>query len=196
MSIAADRRANKTSRRPIIRFGVVSSAGVKVSGVVSPAPYYHFIPSPNSGVRVSTVRRASEARGCPRICCRIVFSTGIGITAVSSTPDDHFTAAPDGHVTASSSRRISGASGYPTVCAWAVSAAGVQVVGQISPPHTIISLPLHTVLCDSLALGAPMVVVAVQVSVPGLYLPPVLRTLELLSSPPQIIISFPLHTAV
>ena len=40
-----------------------------------------------------------------------------------------------------------------------------------------------------------MVLVAVQLSVPGLYLPPVL-TLRLLSLPPQTIISLPVHTAV
>jgi len=39
------------------------------------------------------------------------------------------------------------------------------------------------------------VLVAVQLSVLGLYLPPVLKTL-LLSPPPQTIISLPVHTAV
>ena len=42
------------------------------------------------------------------------------------------------------------------------------------PPHTIISLPVHTVVCDSRPVGALAVLVAVQLSVPGLYLPPVL----------------------
>jgi hypothetical protein len=39
-----------------------------------------------------------------------------------------------------------------------------------------------------------VVLVAVQLSVPGLYRPPVLK--KLLSVPPQTIISLPLHTAV
>ena len=39
-----------------------------------------------------------------------------------------------------------------------------------------------------------MVVVAVQLSVPGSYLPPVLKSMPL--SPPQTIISLPVHTAV
>jgi len=41
-----------------------------------------------------------------------------------------------------------------------------------------------------------MVLVGVQLSVPGLYRPPVSRTLPKLSCPPQTIISLPLHTAV
>ena len=40
-----------------------------------------------------------------------------------------------------------------------------------------------------------MVLVAVQLSVLGLYLPPVLKTLGKLT-PPQTIISLPVHTAV
>ena len=41
-----------------------------------------------------------------------------------------------------------------------------------------------------------MVLVAVQVSVLGLYLPPVFKTSELWSYPPQTIISLPVQTAV
>jgi hypothetical protein len=40
-----------------------------------------------------------------------------------------------------------------------------------------------------------MVFVAVQLSVPGLYFPPVFNRVEP-SNPPQTIISLPLHTAV
>src|SRR5215831_15508020 len=41
-----------------------------------------------------------------------------------------------------------------------------------------------------------MMLVAVQVSVPGLYLPPVLKLGPGLPTPPQTIISLPVHTAV
>ena len=41
-----------------------------------------------------------------------------------------------------------------------------------------------------------MVLVAVQLFVPGLYLPPVLRTPSPIVVPPQTIISLPVHTAV
>ena len=63
------------------------------------------------------------------------------------------------------------------------------------PPQMIISLPVQTAVCCSRALGALVVLVAVQVSVPGLYLPPVLKALLPLP-PPQTIISLPVHTAV
>ena len=42
-----------------------------------------------------------------------------------------------------------------------------------SPPQTIISLPLQIAVCSSRALGAFVVLVTVQPSVLGLYLPPV-----------------------
>ncbi len=41
------------------------------------------------------------------------------------------------------------------------------------PPQTIISLPIHTAVCPSRPAGAPVVLMAVQLSVLGLYLPPV-----------------------
>jgi hypothetical protein len=63
-----------------------------------------------------------------------------------------------------------------------------------SPPQTIISLKVQTAVCKSRAEGALVVLVDVQLFVPGLYLPPVLKTLE--SKPPQMIISLPVHTAV
>jgi len=41
--------------------------------------------------------------------------------------------------------------------------------------------------------GAPVMLVAVQLSVPGLYLPPVFKR-PLTLNPPQTIISLPVHT--
>jgi hypothetical protein len=64
------------------------------------------------------------------------------------------------------------------------------------PPQIIISLPVHTAVCKVRASGALIVLVAVQLSLPGSYLPPVLRTRGKPSSPPQTIISLPVHTAV
>ena len=63
-----------------------------------------------------------------------------------------------------------------------------------SPPQTIISLKVQTAVCKSRAEGALVVLVDVQLSAPGLYLPPVLKTEP--SNPPQMIISLPVHTAV
>src|SRR6266436_2739827 len=65
----------------------------------------------------------------------------------------------------------------------------------LNPPQTIISLPVHTAVGPCRAVGALTRVVAVQLSVLGLYLPPVLKLL-LPSNPPQTIISLPVHTAV
>ena len=66
----------------------------------------------------------------------------------------------------------------------------------LSPPHTIISLPVQTAACLSLASGALIVLVTVQVSVAGTYLPPLLPVPPVASSPPQMTISVPVHTAV
>ena len=64
------------------------------------------------------------------------------------------------------------------------------------PPHTIISLPVHTPVGIPLGSGALVVLVATQLFVLGLYLPPVFKPLGLVSfAPPQTIISVPVHTA-
>src|SRR5207237_7937797 len=75
---------------------------------------------------------------------------------------------------------------------WAQYLPPVFVVG--SPPQTIISLSPQTAVLRNRAEGALVVLVAVQLSVPGLYLPPVFKSLPLY--PPQTIISLPLQTAV
>ena len=49
-------------------------------------------------------------------------------------------------------------------------------------------------MCKYRADGAPVVLVAVQLSVPGLYLPPLFSGEP--SYPPQIIILFPVQTAL
>jgi hypothetical protein len=67
---------------------------------------------------------------------------------------------------------------------------------ELYPPQTIISLPVHTAVCCSRAKGALAMLVAVQLSMPGLYLPPVLKSIAgQQKMPPQTIISLPVHTA-
>ena len=61
-----------------------------------------------------------------------------------------------------------------------------------SPPHTIIRLPLQTAAWPRRAEGTPLMLVGDQLSVVGLYLPPVFVTFP----PPQTIISLPVQTAV
>jgi hypothetical protein len=67
---------------------------------------------------------------------------------------------------------------------------------QKTPPQTIISLPVHTAARESRGEDAFTTLVAVQLSAVGLYLPPVLQSLNVESTPPQTIISLPVHTAV
>ena len=89
-------------------------------------------------------------------------------------------------------------------------AVQLSAVGSYRPPVFKLLLPLNpaqtitsrstssqTDLCWSRAPGALLVLVAVQLSVPGLYLPPVLKK-PLLSLPPQTIITLSKssHTAV
>ena len=51
----------------------------------------------------------------------------------------------------------------------------LKYVGDASPPHTIISLPVQTPVWLSLASGALVMLVVTQLSVPGVYLPPVFK---------------------
>jgi hypothetical protein len=69
-----------------------------------------------------------------------------------------------------------------------------KVPMKSAPPQTIISLPVHTAVGKPRASGALVVLVAVQLSAVGLYLPPVFRR-PVLFEPPQTIISLPAHTA-
>jgi len=53
----------------------------------------------------------------------------------------------------------------------------LKTLTLLYPPQTIISPPVQTPTCQKRAAGAPLVLVAVQLSVPGLYLPPVFNEL-------------------
>ena len=104
---------------------------------------------------------------------------------VKPTPDDHFTAGPHCRVIFSGSGRIGGAGGCPTIRAGIVSPAGVQIVvrsHQLRPRrsfHCRSTLP-----CDCIGQsGALVVLVAVQLSVLGLYLPPVFKSRTTVSAP-------------
>src|SRR4029077_12226147 len=71
---------------------------------------------------------------------------------------------------------------------------GLYLPPVFTPPQTIISLPVHTAVCPLRAVGALVVLVAVQLSVLGSYLPPVFKAMEVLLTP-QTIISLPVQTA-
>lgn len=66
---------------------------------------------------------------------------------------------------------------------------------SLRPPQMIISLPVQIPVWPIRAAGAFVVLVAIHVSLPGLYLPPVSKVL-LSSVPPHTIISLPVQTAV
>ena len=51
----------------------------------------------------------------------------------------------------------------------------LKYVGDASPPHTTISLPVQTAVCPSRASGALVVLVVSQLSLSGVYLPPVFK---------------------
>jgi len=51
-------------------------------------------------------------------------------------------------------------------------------------------------VCNSRAVGVLVTLVAVQLSVLGLYLPPVFNGRKFPPTPPQMIMSTPVHTAV
>ena len=75
---------------------------------------------------------------------------------------------------------------------------GVGVGDAPLPPQTIISLPVQTAVCPYRAVGALVTLVAVQLSVPGLYLRPSFKYSPpvLILVPPQTIISLPVQIAV
>ena len=78
-----------------------------------------------------------------------------------------------------------------SICRRCYTSNAVAIVRPRRSFHCRSTLP-----CDSLrAAGALVMLVAVQLSVPGSYLPPVFRSVET-PTPPQTIISLPVHTAV
>ena len=94
----------------------------------------------------------------------------------SSTPDDHFTAGPDRCVSIPRVGRVGGAGGCPTIRAGIVSPAGVQIGDAIiSAPDDHFAASPHCCVIGIARTGALVVLVAVQLSVLGLYLPPVFK---------------------
>ena len=91
-----------------------------------------------------------------------------------ATPNDHFTACPHRGVTVARRGRVREARSNPTVCARIVSEASVHVgKGSSTPPHTTIWLPVHIAVNPTRPRGTLVRLVGVQLSVAGLYLPPV-----------------------
>ena len=124
--------------------------------------------------------------GCPTAGAEIVSPASVKESrTVNSAPDDHFAAGQHCRVTRSGSGRVGGAGGCPTVGAGIVSPASVQKDGTSHSPRPRRSFHCRSTLpCDAYrAAGALVVLVAVQLSVLGLYLPPVFRSLASISAP-------------
>ena len=64
--------------------------------------------------------------------------------------------------------------GPPPAAQYLPPVLDMPILGPL-PPQTIISPPVHTTVCNSRPSGALVVLVAVQLSVAGLYLPPVFK---------------------
>ena len=137
------------------------------------APDDHFTAGPHCRVIIAGRGRVGRAGGCPTIRAGIVSPAGVSIR--KSAPDDHLIASPYCRVFGSARGRVGGAGGYPTIDARIVSPAGVESWAMSVPPQTIISLPVQTAVCKARALGALVVLVALQLFVAGLYLPPVFK---------------------
>ena len=112
------------------------------------------------------------------------------VLVVSPAPDDHFTVGPDCRMKPSTIRCLGGTSGSPTVGARIVSPAGVKP-RKSSPNDHFIAGPHGGVIASG--VGRVYLLVAVQLSVPGLYLPPLFNIVVMI--PPQTIISVPVQTA-
>ena len=141
-------------------------------------PDNHFTAGPDCRVAGTDSGRVAQAGGCPTIREGIVSSAGVqSYRCCYFRPRRSFHCRSIPLCDPPASRRVDSAGGGPTICAGIVSSAGVQHRYRPSlPPQTIISLPVHTAVCSERPEGALVVLVAVQLSVLGLYLPPVFKS--------------------
>ena len=129
--------------------------------------------------------RVGGAGGCPTVGAGIVSAAGVQIAWIAdSAPDDHFTASPHCRVKVSGSRArwwcwwLSNYRCWDCIC----RRCSNRCRRHIRPRRSFrcrSRLP-----CDCLGqLGALVVLVAVQLSVLGLYLPPVFKSRAVTSAP-------------
>jgi hypothetical protein len=95
---------SEADRRPGIRAGIISPAGVKNVVAAGPsAPDDHLAAGPHCCVTEPGIGRVGRAGGCPAIGAGIVFAPGVKNIAIAipSAPHDHFSASPHRCVSAS-----------------------------------------------------------------------------------------------
>ena len=158
------------------------------------APDDHFTANPHC-----RVRRLGKRARCQPVDTQL-FVPGLYLPPVFrslplvTAPDDHFTTSPHCRVSVSRVGCVSGATSCPTIRRRTVSTHQCLVAKVSSAPDDHLTAGPDCVVIGS-AAGALVVLVAVQLFVFGLYLPPVLK-LPKPSPPPQTIISLPVQTAV
>src|SRR5690242_7032327 len=146
-------------------------------------------------MQVSCGRSVVSAARRPSICAGIVSPARFEIVgrSIESSPDDHFVvfaAYPNCCVGVSALRRVAAVvAGQASRAGWYRPPVFTPKELSSTPPQTIISLPVQTVVCCLRPDGALVVLVLAQVLVTGLYLPPVLKLKR--PSPPQMITSTP-----
>ena len=175
---------------------ISACVGISIIEQINDAsPHNHFTAGPNCRVRESTLGRIDDAGGYPAIRSRIVSPAGVENVEVviKSAPDDHFIAGPDRGMTDSYRRHVSGSCGCPSIRAGIVSPASVQRNTIYAAPDDHLTAGPHRSV-ESRPSGALVVLVAIQVSVPGSYLPPVLSIAEPSSTPDDHFM--PVQTAV
>ena len=198
MTLAPYGCVRRSGSNPTIRPRIVSAAGIQIVDVKRSAPHDHFTSSPYCRARRATSRRVGQTGRNPTVCHWIISATSARIAvAVVTAPDDHFTASPYGRGIGERNRRVDGGGSNPIIC------DRIDICCQCSNScchriHPRQSFHCHsTLLCERWrAAGGSEKGVATQVSVLGLYLPPVFCWSRLLLVPPQTIISLPVHTAV
>ena len=199
VSVSGIGRIGGAGGGPTISAGTIPSAGVQNSMTfeIFSAPDDHLAAGPDCSEIESAIGRVSGAGGCPTISAGIISAAGVESVSIdASAPDDHFAVGPHRGVEASTGGRAGCAGGCPTIGAGIISAAGVKIswCHHLRPRRSFRCR--STPRCERIErMGALVVLVAVQLSVLGLYLPPVLKMLGKLP-PPQTIISLPVHTAV
>ena len=150
--------------------GLYLPAGVQVSEVGRSAPDDHFAAGPHCRVSHRPAGALVVLVAVQLSVLGLYLPAGVQIAAaVISAPDDHFAAGPHCRVSSSASGRAGGAGGCPTVGAGIVSPAGVQKLPSKSTPDDHFAAGPHCRVTTPRAAGALVVLVAVQLSVLGLY---------------------------
>ena len=161
------------------------------------APDDHFTAGPNCRVIVPCLGRVGGAGSCPAISAGIVSPASVEkVAGVVSAPDDHLAAGPNCRVEVSRLGRIGGTGDGPAISAGIVSPASVHIAAAvISAPDDHLTAGPHCRVIVSRHRAHWSMLVAAQLSVLGLYLPPVFDTCASATIPPHSIISLPVQTA-